>query len=142
MRTYSAKPTEINRKWYVVDATDVPLGRLASKVAQVLIGKHKPIFTPNMDTGDHVIVLNAARVRVTGNKAADKMYYRHSQYPGGLKTISFEKLMAKHPERIIELAVKGMLPHNSLGRAMYRKLRVYKDARHGQDAQKPEVMEI
>mgnify|MGYP000937830062 FL=1 len=142
MRTYSAKPTEINRKWYVVDATDVPLGRLASKVAQVLMGKHKPIFTPNMDTGDHVIILNAARVRVTGNKAADKMYYRHSQYPGGLKAISFEKLMAKQPERIIELAVKGMLPHNSLGRAMYRKLRVYKDAKHGQDAQKPEAMEI
>ncbi|MDD3926130.1 MAG: 50S ribosomal protein L13 [bacterium] len=142
MRTYSAKPTEINRKWYVVDATDVPLGRLASKVASVLMGKHKPVFTPSMDTGDHVIVLNASRVRVTGNKAADKIYYRHSQYPGGLKEITFEKLIVKQPERIIELAVKGMLPHNRLGRAMYRKLKVYKDAKHEQEAQKPEVMEI
>ena len=142
MRTYSAKPTELNRKWYVVDATDVPLGRLASKVASVLMGKHKPIFTPSMDTGDHVIVLNASRIRVTGNKAADKIYYRHSQYPGGLKEITFEKLLVKQPERIIELAVKGMLPHNRLGRAMYRKLKVYKDAKHEQEAQKPEVMEI
>lgn len=142
MKTYSAKPSELNKKWFVVDATDKPLGRLASRIALVLMGKHKPTYTPSMDTGDHVIVLNASRVRLTGAKAANKVYYRHSQYPGGLKEIPFAKMIADHPERVVELAVKGMLPHTKLGRAMYKKLKVYGGAEHGQEAQKPEALEI
>ncbi|MCL6471450.1 MAG: 50S ribosomal protein L13 [Firmicutes bacterium] len=142
MKTYSAKPRDINREWYVVDAAGVPLGRLATRVAAILRGKHKPMYTPSMDTGDHVIVINAEKVVVTGKKAQAKKYYRHSGYPGGLKVITFEKMMAKHPERVIELAIKGMLPHNSLGRAMFRKLKVYAGPEHPHSAQHPKTLDL
>lgn len=137
METYSVKAKELRPEWRVIDAAGRPLGRLAAEVARLLQGKHKPIYTPYLNTGDFVIVLNAAKVRVTGNKARDKIYYRHSQHPGGLKAISFEQLMAKRPTRIIEHAVKGMLPHNSLGRAMFRGLRVYPGETHPHRAQVP-----
>lgn len=142
MKTYSAKANEIEHKWYVVDATDKPLGRLATEIARRLRGKHKAEYTPHIDTGDYIVVVNAEKVKVTGNKAQDKMYYQHSQYPGGLKSINFEKLLARKPARIIELAVKGMLPKNPLGRAMYRKLKVYAGAEHNHSAQQPEPIEI
>lgn len=142
MKTYVAKAEEINRKWYVVDASGKPLGRLASEVARILRGKHKPTYTPHVDTGDHVIVLNAAEVVLTGHKLDQKIYRHHSGWVGGLKEIKCRQLMEKAPEKVIELAVKGMLPHNSLGRAMFRKLMVYKGAEHEQQAQKPEVLEI
>ncbi len=142
MKTYSAKAEEVQREWYVVDAKGKTLGRLASEIARRLRGKHKAVYTPHVDTGDYIVVINAAQVRVTGNKARDKMYHRHTGYIGSLKSISFEKLMASKPERAIELAVKGMLPKNPLGRAMFRKLRVYAGAEHGHAAQQPKPLEI
>jgi len=125
VKTYSTKASEIERAWHVIDATDQVLGRLATRVARLLMGKHKPMFTRNLDTGDYVLILNAEKVRVTGDKAKQKVYYRHSGYPGGLKTITYEKLMETKPTRIIEHAVKGMLPHTKLGNSMMKKLRVY-----------------
>ena len=142
MKTYSAKANEIKRDWFVVDATDQPLGRLASEVARRLRGKHKPQFTPHMDVGDHIIVINAEKVAVSGNKMRDKMYYRHSGYIGSLKSQSLQKLLEEHPERVIEKAVKGMLPRNSLGRAMFSKLRVYAGGTHRHDAQQPQTLRI
>lgn len=142
MKSYVAKPHEIERKWYVVDATDLPLGRLASEVAKVLRGKHKPTFTPFIDTGDYVIVINADKVALTGNKWEKKIYYHHSLYPGGLKQTTYDKLRAKKPELVVEKAVKGMLPKNTLGRDMYRKLKVYAGAEHPHEAQQPEVLKI
>jgi large subunit ribosomal protein L13 len=137
MKTYSAKPADIKRDWYVVDAENLVLGRMATEIARRLRGKHKPEYTPHMDTGDYIVIINAEKVRVTGKKFTDKIYYRHSGYPGGLKSISFEKLQQDHPERIIEKAVKGMLPKGSLGRDMFRKLRVYAGTEHGHAAQQP-----
>ncbi len=142
MKTFSAKAENVKRDWYVVDASGKTLGRLASEIARRLRGKHKPEYTPHVDTGDYIVVVNAAQVRVTGRKASDKMYYRHTGYIGNLKSISFEKLIASKPERVIELAVKGMLPRNPLGRAMFRKLRVYAGAEHGHAAQQPKPLDI
>lgn len=142
MRTYSAKVDEVPRKWYLVDATDKPLGRLASEIAKRLRGKHKPEYTPHIDTGDNIVVINVEKIRVTGNKSQDKMYYRHTGYPGGIKETNFEKLQAKAPERILEIAIKGMLPKNPLGRAMYRKLKVYAGPEHKHTAQQPEPIEL
>ncbi|HSU41692.1 MAG TPA: 50S ribosomal protein L13 [Polyangiaceae bacterium] len=144
MTTPSAKPAEAaaTRRWWVVDATDLPLGRLASKVAQILSGKHKPSYTPHVDTGDFVVVVNASQVKVTGNKANDKNYYTHSGYPGALRKESFRHLIVKHPERPIELAVKGMLPKNVLGRQMIEKLKVYGNGDHPHQAQKPEALKV
>ncbi len=137
MKTYHAKPGEVEREWLVIDATDQVLGRLATQIAQILKGKNKPQYTPHVDTGDFVIVVNAEKVRLTGNKAEKKMYYSHSGYIGGLKEVSYERMLAKHPERIIQKAVKGMLPKNTLGRAMNRKLKVYAGPDHPHAAQKP-----
>ena len=142
MKSYNVKAKDIQRKWYVVDATDKVLGRLASEVAAILRGKNKPIFTPNLDTGDYVIVINADKVRVTGKKKKKKIYKKHTGYPGGLRTTTFEELIARKPERAIELAVKGMLPKNRLGRDMYRKLRVYAGEDHGHEAQQPESIDL
>ncbi len=142
MKTYMAKPAEISRKWYVVDAKGKNLGRMASEIASILRGKNKPIFTPHADTGDFVIVINASDIVLTGNKLEQKMYRYHTGYPGGLKEIKYRDMVAKKPEKVIELAVKGMLPKNSLGRAMYKKLFVYAGPEHEQAAQKPEVLEI
>lgn len=142
MSTYMAKAETVERKWYVVDAEDQVLGRLASQIATILRGKHKPEYTPFVDTGDFVIVINADKVKVTGNKATQKTYWRHSGYMGGLKLTPYEEMLEKHPERIIESAVKGMLPHNSLGRQMYRKLKVYAGPEHPHAAQQPEVLEL
>ena len=125
MKTYSVKASEIKREWHVIDATDQVLGRLATQVTRLLMGKHKPIFTRHLDTGDYVVIINADKVRVTGNKAKQKVYYRHSGYPGGLKSITYDKLMETNPTRVIEHAVKGMLPHTRLGAKMMKKLRVY-----------------
>jgi len=137
VKTYHAKPHEVEREWLIVDATDLVLGRLATQVAQILKGKNKPQYTPHVDTGDFVIVVNAEKVRLTGNKANTKMYYTHSGFIGGLKEVSYQRMLAKHPERIIEKAVKGMLPKNTLGRAMNRKLKVYAGPNHPHAAQKP-----
>jgi len=142
MKTFSAKPEDVRRDWFVVDATDKTLGRLATELASRLRGKHKPEFTPHVDTGDYIVVVNAARIRVTGNKMADKMYYRHTGYIGNLKSISLEKLMEKAPEQVITIAVKGMLPKNSLGRAMLKKLRVFAGPEHSHAAQQPQPLEI
>ena len=142
MKTISANPQTVKRDWYVVDATDKVLGRLASEIAIRLRGKHKPQYTPHVDTGDHIIVINAAKVRVTGNKAEAKKYYRHTQYPGGIKEISFEDQLRRHPTRVIESAVKGMLPKNTLGRSMFMKLRVYADAEHDHQAQQPKSLQL
>ncbi|MFO1433646.1 MAG: 50S ribosomal protein L13 [Candidatus Competibacteraceae bacterium] len=142
MKTFSAKPAEVQRDWYVVDATDRVLGRLSSEIARRLRGKHKPEYTPHVDTGDYIIVINAAKVRVTGNKKTDKVYYRHSGYIGGLKSITLDKLLKTKPERAIEHAVKGMLPKNPLGRAMYRKLRVFAGPEHPHVAQQPRPLVI
>ena len=142
MKTYTPKATEIERAWWVVDAEDQVLGRLASEVAQVLRGKHKPMYTPHLDTGDHVIVINAEKVRLTGKKEQQKTYFRHSGYMGGGKHIPFEEMRAKHPERVIERAVKGMLPKNNLGRLMLKKLKVYAGPEHPHEAQQPEKLEI
>ncbi len=140
MKTFMANPAKIERKWYVVDATGYTLGRLASEVAKVLRGKNKPEFTPHVDTGDYVIVVNAAKVVVTGKKLDQKIYYHHSDYVGGMKETTLREMMAKKPERVIELAVKGMLPKGPLGRQMYTKLHVYAGAEHDHAAQKPEVL--
>ena len=142
MTTVSAKPAEVRREWYVVDATDKTLGRLASEIARRLRGKHKAIYTPHVDTGDYIVVVNAEKIRVTGNKLKDKMYHHHTGYIGNLKSISLEKLLDKAPERVIQTAVKGMLPRSPLGRAMMRKLKVYVGPEHPHAAQKPEVLEL
>jgi len=142
MKTYTPKATEIERRWWVVDAEGKVLGRLASEIAQVLRGKHKPMFTPHLDTGDYVIVVNAEKVRLTGNKAEDKAYFRHSGYMGGEKFVPFRDMIEKHPDRVIDLAVKGMLPKNNLGRLMRRKLKVYAGPNHPHEAQLPERLEI
>jgi len=142
MKTFVAKPESVQRDWYVVDAEGKTLGRLASEIASRLRGKHKPEYTPHADAGDYIIVINAEKVTVTGRKTKDKMYYRHSEFPGGLKSMSFEKLIAHKPEMVIELAVKGMLPKGPLGRAMYRKLKVYAGADHNHAAQQPQVLDI
>ncbi|WP_113700204.1 50S ribosomal protein L13 [Nonomuraea lactucae] len=142
MRTYSPKPADVQRQWYVIDATDVVLGRLASHVATLLRGKHKPIFAPHVDTGDFVIVINAGKVALSGNKLEQKKAYRHSGYPGGLRSVSYGELMEKRPEKAIEKAVKGMLPKNSLGRKMAKKLKVYAGAEHPHQAQQPVPFEI
>jgi large subunit ribosomal protein L13 len=142
MKTYSAKPEAVKREWFVVDASEQTLGRLATEVARRLRGKHKPEYTPHVDTGDYIVVINADKVKVTGNKASDKMYYRHSGYPGGLKSISFEKLIDHKPEEVIELAVKGMLPKNPLGRAMYKKMKVYAGSEHLYFAQQPQELKV
>lgn len=142
MKTFSAKPEEVRRDWFVVDATDKTLGRLATELASRLRGKHKPEFTPHVDTGDYIVVVNAANIRVTGNKMKDKMYYRHTGYVGNLKSVSLEKLMEKSPEQVITLAVKGMLPKNRLGSAMLKKLRVFSGAEHTHVAQQPQPLEI
>ena len=140
MKTFMASPATIDRKWYVVDATDMTLGRLASEVAKVLRGKNKAIFTPHIDTGDYVIVINASKVKVTGKKLDQKIYYHHSDYVGGMKETTLREMMAKKPEKVVELAVKGMLPKGPLGRQMFTKLHVYAGADHNQAAQKPEVL--
>lgn len=142
MKTFMAKKEEITRKWYVVDAEGKTLGRLASEIAKILRGKHKPEYTPHVDTGDHVIVLNSGKVTLTGKKLEQKYYRHHSGYIGGLKEVKYKTFLAEKPERAIELAVKGMLPKNSLGRAMYRKLKVYRGVEHGHEAQKPEKLDI
>ncbi len=142
MKTYMAKANEIERKWFIVDAEGKTLGRLASEVAKILRGKHKPIYTPHVDTGDHVIIVNAEKVVLTGKKLDQKMYRRHSGYPGGLKEIPYRRFMAEKPEKAVYEAVRGMLPHNRLGRKMIKKLRVYRGTEHPHQAQKPEVLEI
>ena len=140
MKTFMASPSTIERKWYVVDASEYTLGRLASEVAKVLRGKNKPTYTPSMDTGDYVIVVNAEKVKVTGKKLDQKVYYRHSEYVGSLKETTLREMLNKHPERVIESAVKGMLPKGPLGREMYTKLHVYAGPDHKHEAQKPEVL--
>ena len=140
MNTFMASPSTIERKWYVVDASQYTLGRLSSQVAAVLRGKHKPTYTPNIDTGDYVIVINADKIKVTGKKMDQKIYYSHSDYVGGMKETTLKEMMAKKPERVIELAVKGMLPKGPLGREMFKKLHVYAGPEHEQAAQKPEVL--
>ena len=140
MQTYMANPDKIERKWYVVDAEGCTLGRLASSVASVLRGKNKPQFTPNVDTGDYVIIVNADKIKVTGKKLDQKIYYRHSDYVGGMKEATLKEMLAKKPEKVVELAVKGMLPKGPLGRAMYTKLFVYAGPEHKHAAQKPEVL--
>jgi len=142
MKTFSAKPETVKRDWYVIDAAGQTLGRLATQIATRLRGKHKPEYTPHVDTGDYIVVINAEQVRVTGNKTSDKVYYSHTGYPGGIKSITFEKLIARAPERVLEGAVKGMLPNNPLGRAMYRKLKVYAGTEHPHAAQQPTELKI
>jgi len=142
MKTFSAKSHEVQRGWYVVDASGKVLGRVAAEIARRLRGKHKPEFTPHVDTGDYIVVVNADKLRVTGNKARDKLYHRHSTYPGGIYTTNFEKLQAQHPERVLQLAVKGMLPKGPLGYAMLRKMKVYSGAEHPHAAQQPKTLQI
>lgn len=142
MKTHSTKPSEVERQWYIVDAEGQILGRLASEIAKILKGKHKPIYAPNLDTGDYVIVINAEKIQVTGNKMDQKMYYRHSGYPGGLTGLTLREQMSRHPTRVIRFAVRGMLPHNRLGRAMLGKLKVYAGDAHPHAAQKPRALEL
>lgn len=142
MKTFSAKAESVQRDWFLIDANGKTLGRLATEIARRLRGKHKAEYTPHVDTGDYIVVINAEKIHVSGNKASDKMYYRHSGYMGGLKEISFEDLIQKAPERVIETAVKGMLPKNPLGRAMFRKLKVYAGSKHNHAAQQPQALEI
>lgn len=142
MKTFMAKQEEVQRKWYIVDATDLVLGRLASQVASILRGKNKPEFTPNVDTGDYVIIINCDKIRLTGNKLEDKYHMYHTGYMGGLKKIQYKKFMVEDPEKVLKLAVKGMLPKNILGRKMMSKLKVYRGAEHNHAAQKPEVLVI
>lgn len=137
MKTYSAKPLEVERKWYLIDADGEILGRLATKIANILRGKNKPEYTPNVDTGDFVVVINAAKIQVTGKKETDKIYYHHTGYPGGLKSASFKELMEKNPTMALEKAVKGMLPHNTLGDEQFQKLKIYAGSEHPHAAQKP-----
>jgi len=142
MSTWTVRPGDIERKWFIVDANDLVLGRLATQIATVLRGKHRPEFTPHADCGDHVIVVNAEKIRVTGNKENDKVYYHHTRFAGGLKSITLEKQREKHPERIIEAAVKGMVPKGPLGRSMLKKLKVYAGSEHPHTAQQPEAMQL
>ena len=142
MKTFTATPSTIKREWCVIDATDKTLGRLSTELAHRLRGKHKPEYTPHMDTGDHLVVINAEKIKVTGNKLDDKMYYRHTGYIGNLKSINLGKLLDTHPERVIQNAVKGMLPKNPLGRAMFRKLHVYAGPEHPHEAQQPTQLEL
>jgi len=142
VKTYVTKPDEVQREWYVVDATGKTLGRLATGIAHILRGKHKPNYSPMIDVGDYVIVINAEKVRVTGRKLTDKFYYRHSGYPGGFKQISLRDMLARHPIRVIEYAVRGMLPKNALGRRMFRKLKVYAGPDHPHQAQNPKPLEL
>jgi len=142
VNTYVTKQNDIKRDWYVVDAQGQTLGRLATRIAAVLKGKHKPIYSPSMDTGDYVVVINAEKIVATGHKLDEKMYYRHTGYPGGLRQINLRDQLAKHPERVISAAVRGMLPHNRLGRAMFKKLKVYAGAEHPHAAHKPKTLEL
>jgi large subunit ribosomal protein L13 len=142
MKTFTAKPESVTRDWFVVDAAGKTLGRISTEIALRLRGKHKPEYTPHVDTGDYIIVVNADKVTVTGNKAKNKMYYSHSGFPGGIKEINFEKLLDKKPEMVLETAIKGMLPKGPLGRAMFRKLKVYAGAEHQHAAQQPQVLDI
>jgi len=142
MKTFNAKPETVKRDWYVVDATDKTLGRLASEIALRLRGKHKPEFTPHVDTGDYIVVINVENIGVTGKKELNKVYHRHTGYPGGLKSQTLEKLRDRAPARVLELAVKGMLPKNPLGRAMFRKLKVYAGSEHGHAAQQPQALDL
>ena len=142
MKSFMAKPAEIDRKWYVIDAAGQTLGRLSSEVASILRGKHKPIYTPHVDTGDFVIIINASQINLTGNKLLDKKMRWHTGYPGGLKEIDYGTLLQRKPEKIIEAAIKGMLPHNRLGAAMFKKLKVYRGSEHPHQAQKPELREL
>lgn len=142
MTTLSAKPAEVRRAWYLIDAEGKTLGRLASECARRLRGKHKPTYTPHVDTGDYLVIVNAEKVRVTGNKLDDKMYHRHTGYIGHLRSTNLKDMLATHPERVIEIAVKGMLPHNPLGRAMFRKLKVYAGPEHRHAAQQPQPLEL
>ena len=142
MKTFSAKPAEVKRDWYVVDAEGKTLGRMSTEIARRLRGKHKAEYTPHVDTGDYIVVVNAGKVKVTGKKTTDKIYYRHTGYIGNLKSISFDKLLASKPERVIQLAVKGMLPRGPLGRAMLRKLKIYAGSEHQHTAQQPKPLEI
>jgi len=142
VNTYVTKPNDIKHDWYVVDAQGQTLGRLATRIATVLKGKHKPIYSPSMDTGDYVIVINAEKIVATGRKLDEKLYYRHTGYPGGLRQINLRDQLAKHPERVISAAVRGMLPHNRLGRAMFKKLKVFAGAEHPHAAHKPKTLEL
>ena len=142
MKTFSAKPHEVTRDWFVVDASGKVLGRLAAEIARRLRGKHKAIYTPHVDTGDYIVVVNVDKIRVTGNKATDKKYYRHSGYPGGIYETTFEKLLQRHPERVLEKAVKGMLPKGPLGYAMLKKMKCYAGNAHPHTAQQPKVLEL
>ena len=142
MATFVPSPQDIDRRWHVIDAESQVLGRVATVAAKLLQGKHKPIYTPHLDMGDHVIVINAKRVRVTGKKAEQKVYYRHTGYPGGIKSTPFSRMIQEHPDRVLKKAVWGMLPHNSLGRKMLKKLKVYAGADHRHSAQQPQVMEL
>jgi large subunit ribosomal protein L13 len=137
VRTYTPKPLEVERRWHVIDATDIVLGRLASQTAQLLRGKHKPVFPPHADTGDFVVIINASKIALTGNKLADKRAYRHSGFPGGIRSVAYSELMEKDPRKAVEKAVKGMLPHNTLGRAQLKKLKVYAGPEHPHQAQQP-----
>jgi large subunit ribosomal protein L13 len=142
IRTYTPTPQDIQREWFVVDAKDQTLGRLASQIAHILRGKHKPMFSPHMDVGDFVIVINCEKIRVTGNKLDEKMYYHHSGYPGGIKSISLREQLQQHPERVIEAAVRGMLPKNRLGHQMIKKMKVYAGDKHPHEAQQPKALEL
>ncbi|MDJ0832532.1 MAG: 50S ribosomal protein L13 [Gammaproteobacteria bacterium] len=142
MKTFSAKPETVQRDWFLVDATDKTLGRLSTEIARRLRGKHKPEYTPHVDTGDYIVVINAEKVKVTGNKEQDKMYHHHTGYVGHLKSVNLSKLRETHPERILQTAVKGMLPKNALGRAMFKKLKVYAGDKHAHTAQQPQVLDI
>ncbi len=142
MKTFSAKPETAQHDWFVVDASNKVLGRLATEIARRLRGKHKPVYTPHVDTGDYIVVVNVDKIAVTGNKEADKMYYRHTRYPGGIKEASLAEMRASHPERILESAVRGMLPKNALGRAMIKKLKIYSGPEHRHAAQQPKALEI
>ncbi len=142
MKTISAKPETVKRDWYIIDAEGKTLGRMAAEIAHRLRGKHKPEYTPHVDTGDYIVVINAEKVRVTGNKATDKMYHRHTGYPGGLKSMTFDKLIQKAPERVIQSAVKGMLPKGPLGRAMFKKMKVYAGDVHPHTAQQPQALSL
>jgi large subunit ribosomal protein L13 len=141
-KTFTPRPSDVDRAWWVVDADGLPLGRLASEVASILRGKNKPMFAPHFDMGDYVVVVNASKIQVTGEKATQKRYFRHSGYPGGLSERSFEQMRAKFPERVVEQAVRGMLPHNRLGRQMYRKLKVYRGPTHPHAAQAPKPLTV
>ena len=142
MKTFSAKPAEVKRDWYLIDAEGKTLGRMVTEIARRLRGKHKPEYTPHVDTGDYIVVINVEKVHVTGAKRTDKIYYRHTGYPGGLRTMSFDKMIDHAPERVLQSAVKGMLPKNPLGRAMFRKLKVFKGPEHAHMAQQPKTLEL